>query len=588
MEEFNNWLKLKGRSHNTRRGYCQRVRDFLQATNNAVTKESVDRYLLGLQGDKVNKTINCYRNAISAYIEWKKIDIEMPPELKEAKKIPDAINIETFENEVIPIVKENFKDPERIIAIFYLLFYSGLRPSEIVALKRKDIDLKNLQGRVFRQKTNGDDIFIFPQKVSDLMKIYFILETEKTNAFNTTTRMLGKMCEKIKKHFPDFNLRPYLLRHCVSEDTEMLTLSGWKKYKDIHKGEEAFSYNIKTDKLVQDKIYNIHSYKFKGKLNKFITKYIDFMGTNEHHHIFKIAKGLQLKNKRFNQWDGWELITVQKFLETKNKVLAKCKHGARFNGKNSIGIPKAFLLGLILTDGSINNRRKSTEITISQSLSANKHKCEKIQKMLTESRLKFSALPQKPQINNFSGEMYQMMTFRIFRESQDWIFKYITKNRQLTKEILNLKQEELKAVFDGLMLGDGSRNSEFCDQQKNIIELFQTLCILLGYRTYLTKDKKYRTYISYRDNSNITPKHISKQHYNGIVWCPTTKNGTWIARRNRKVFITGNSSATRLLKEGFNLLEIQDFLGHTNLKSTQKYLRTNKDELKEKYLNKIK
>jgi hypothetical protein len=29
--------------------------------------------------------------------------------------------------------------------------------------------------------------------------------------------------------------------------------------------------------------------------------------------------------------------------------------------------------------------------------------------------------------------------------------------------------------------------------------------------------------------------------YNGIVWCPTTETGTWIARRNGRVYVTGNS-----------------------------------------------
>jgi len=213
MNNFNDWLKLKGRSHNTRRGYCQRIRDFLKATNNVVIKETVDRYLLGLQGTHVNKTINCYRNAICAYIEWKKIDIEMPPALDEDEKLVDAITIEQFEKEIVPIIKQNWRKNEKIIAIFYLIFYSGLSPGEIVALKRKNFDLKNLQGKIYRQKTKTEHIFLFPEKVSDLMKIYFILEYEKTNAFNTTTRALGRMCEKIKKHFPDFNLRPYLLRH---------------------------------------------------------------------------------------------------------------------------------------------------------------------------------------------------------------------------------------------------------------------------------------------------------------------------------------------------------------------------------------
>jgi len=35
-------------------------------------------------------------------------------------------------------------------------------------------------------------------------------------------------------------------------------------------------------------------------------------------------------------------------------------------------------------------------------------------------------------------------------------------------------------------------------------------------------------------------KEINKENYKGIIWCPTTKNGTFVARRNGFEFITGN------------------------------------------------
>jgi hypothetical protein len=35
---------------------------------------------------------------------------------------------------------------------------------------------------------------------------------------------------------------------------------------------------------------------------------------------------------------------------------------------------------------------------------------------------------------------------------------------------------------------------------------------------------------------------VKRVHYKGIVWCPTTPNGTWLARRNGTVYWTGNSA----------------------------------------------
>jgi len=40
-----------------------------------------------------------------------------------------------------------------------------------------------------------------------------------------------------------------------------------------------------------------------------------------------------------------------------------------------------------------------------------------------------------------------------------------------------------------------------------------------------------------RHNSKF---EITEEKYTGIVWCPTTRNGNWLARRNGTVYYTGN------------------------------------------------
>ena len=49
-----------------------------------------------------------------------------------------------------------------------------------------------------------------------------------------------------------------------------------------------------------------------------------------------------------------------------------------------------------------------------------------------------------------------------------------------------------------------------------------------------------------RSVGKITAKDVMKVPYSGVVWCPTTENGTVIARRNGKCFITGNSPFSNL------------------------------------------
>ena len=95
-------------------------------------------------------------------------------------------------------------------------------------------------------------------------------------------------------------------------------------------------------------------------------------------------------------------------------------------------------------------------------------------------------------------------------------------------------------------------------KDKKFIDFFQALCSLLGYRTKISMQKSinphnpkkhcyiHHVYCKKRDWCIIDvrdfKKSITKEKYNGVVWCPTTKRGAFIARRNGKVFITGNSN----------------------------------------------
>lgn len=49
----------------------------------------------------------------------------------------------------------------------------------------------------------------------------------------------------------------------------------------------------------------------------------------------------------------------------------------------------------------------------------------------------------------------------------------------------------------------------------------------------------------------VSPGRIDREWttYTGTVWCPTTAAGTWFARRNGKVFFTGNSNAQSIQEE---------------------------------------
>ena len=99
--------------------------------------------------------------------------------------------------------------------------------------------------------------------------------------------------------------------------------------------------------------------------------------------------------------------------------------------------------------------------------------------------------------------------------------------------------------------------------------LFQYICVIAGYasETFIVSDfdNRYSVFILYKNNVQIRKCDISKTTSKG-VWCVTTGNDTWIARRNGFVYITKNSriqgSAANLTKlaqiELYNNQELKD------------------------------
>jgi hypothetical protein len=142
--------------------------------------------------------------------------------------------------------------------------------------------------------------------------------------------------------------------------------------------------------------------------------------------------------------------------------------------------------------------------------------------------------------------------------------------------ILSLTREQLELFLATSMKGDGATappkgnrvgSAVFEQRDERAAEVFAFAAILAGRAVTVHKrgtnsrgkDRRELDYrmtvvnLKHRDVTAINapgkgaavPEIV---HYDGIVWCPTTANGTWLARRNGKVYFTGNSEDASLLK----------------------------------------
>ena len=325
---------------------------------------------------------------------------------------------------------------------------------------------------------------------------------------------------------------------CVSEDTEILTKAGWKSIFELETRMLVATFNIEKEIVEYQPILQIFKEHYKGKTIQIKNLHTNQLLTPNHRVLHK--------NRRHSGkklWiDEWH-FSIADELQIKNGLILPLSYPF-IEGKYTIGEDLAELIGWILTDGGFESGR-GYRITIYQS---KKVGVERIIYLLNKIGIKHSVIK-----GNYKSNFTDNPLPRHFiRFSGGWAKKIrlIIPEKKPNNYLLFLKPPELKRLYDGLMWGDGSAYSLY-GKYPSFREWFQRLCLHLGKRTLPNESKKsmqscdrHTTEVSRKNRRRPDDKEygIREKDYNGLVWCVQTKNKTFIARRNGKIFITGNST----------------------------------------------
>lgn len=214
LEKYKNWLLANGMVHSTIKSYGSRINNLLKKLKvEDLNEDTIIQYISELYQKHSPNTINSYINAIKSFLVFLKKDIPLPKYKKINATLAKNINEEYFEKEVIPVIECIFKNPLKVKAILYFMFYTGVRISEVIYLKREDIDLQEKIARILYRKNKEPLIVFYPKKVKGILESYFATEPEKENAFNITYENLRDKFKKINPYLKEINFHPHLLRH---------------------------------------------------------------------------------------------------------------------------------------------------------------------------------------------------------------------------------------------------------------------------------------------------------------------------------------------------------------------------------------
>jgi len=207
-------LYYLGYSNNTIKTYLSIIYDFENSVNkhsSRIISKDIQEYL-----NEYNFTSISQQNQVISALKflWEKglgkkylkIDFTRP---RKEKKLPRVIDKDFLLNKISKI--ENLKHK----AIISLAYSTGMRVSEIVSLKIKDIDSDRMVINVRQAKGRKDRIVPLSKNVLNLLRKYFkryqpneyMFNGQNSNKYSTTS------CNQIVKKYIGRDYHFHLLRH---------------------------------------------------------------------------------------------------------------------------------------------------------------------------------------------------------------------------------------------------------------------------------------------------------------------------------------------------------------------------------------
>ncbi len=195
LEKIKNELKLRNYSRKTIGCYVACLTDYFRYIKNIKKDPNVNlikKYLLEKQErEQSSQTINVYLQAIK-YFYREIFKSQIPIDIKFAKtasKLPIVLSRREIEQIINRIENSKHK------LMISLAYASGLRVSEAINLKIKDINIEELTIHLKGAKGNKDRITIFPKKlVQDIAQLSnkkisndYLFESERQGKLTTRT-----------------------------------------------------------------------------------------------------------------------------------------------------------------------------------------------------------------------------------------------------------------------------------------------------------------------------------------------------------------------------------------------------------------
>ncbi len=361
-------------------------------------------------------------------------------------------------------------------------------------------------------------------------------ETVDTIGINSRITLPPGIELEVQRGGDGYDPLPLIEHHnCVDEETELLSRKGWLKWNELKKNEEIFTLNKETGKSEWKKVEDIFKRSVKNKeLISIKRKNGSFSALTTKDHKWLVS----------TPWSKFKYYwKTSEELKNAYRIPRAVKNGElpkeKFYSDEIVE-----LIAWIMTEGHF---CKSGGINITQNLGP---KADRIRKLLSKTNLRWSQWhPQK----NKDREKFHT-TFHIFKSSAFKLRKLAPDRTPLLEFLLKLTEKQLGLFVETSLDGDGTRvnNGKRTFYQKSLkrIGIFEIACALLGQATntrFIDNHGRDLWAVELLQVPHLQIRRTERKlkKYTGVIWCPHTENGTFLAKREGGVYWTGNTQMAR-------------------------------------------
>jgi nucleoside-diphosphate-sugar epimerase len=343
---------------------------------------------------------------------------------------------------------------------------------------------------------------------------------------------------------------------CYSEDTEVLTEEGWKKFYDLNRSDRVCCLDTSTQEIVYHKPSKIVRYPYSGKMLRIQTQSFDFLVTPNHRIVYRKAGALRIKTAeevfgetlvipKTGVWNAAEtpdlpLVLPSGFSRLVNAVSAQALRMEAWLGFFGWYLAKGFA-----------RRRSDGSFSINFVVDLGSTKLKALKEALSSVGFKYAEF--------LSRDRLKLASFVVNLEITDTRFiQLLSDLGTLTRKFIpqrfkNMGRRQLGILFDSLITASGRFDQDtntisFLSGSERLLDDVQEIACKLGYDASINsrtnplsgETEKYLT-ISHSPNETVPASCQTWEHYEGYVYCCTVPTGVIMVRRNGKAGFSGNT-----------------------------------------------